>query len=114
MLLSKTDLVFAGETKAIKTRLRRINTTADIISTAEIGFRPSDLWNLTSMRKDTVPQKAIAWTTPKTVEDPLENVSGFASVPTTTAVTEFRHHDSDITSLSVVLDAPLNDIVFDQ
>ncbi|MEX0338539.1 MAG: hypothetical protein AB3N11_05805 [Arenibacterium sp.] len=66
------------------------------------------------MQKDPVPKKAIAGPTPKTGKDPLENVSGLASFPPTTAVTEFRHHDSDITSLSVVLDAPLNDIVFDQ
>ncbi len=116
IVLSKTDLVSEASTAAVTERLRALNPTADIIRPSDREFAPKSLWNLTSLREDARQQDALSWTTPKVADDPLGNLSGLkpssAMSPVTTS--EFRRHDTDIASISIVLDEALDDDVFDR
>ncbi|WP_241484085.1 GTP-binding protein [Ruegeria sp. ANG-R] len=116
IVLSKTDLVSKTSVKAVTERLRALNPTADIIRPSDREFEPKRLWSLTSLREDARQQDALAWTTPKVAEDPLGNLSGLKPTSTMSSATtsEFRRHDTDIASISIVLDEALDDDVFDR
>lgn len=116
IVLSKTDLVPESTSVTVAERLRDLNPTAEIVGPTESGFAPGKMWHLTGMRENAGQQDAIAWTTPKVSELPLSNLSGILPTATAAAVTtaEFRRHDSDITSISIVLDEALDDELFDR
>ncbi|WP_171236300.1 GTP-binding protein [Ruegeria sp. HKCCA6837] len=116
IVLTKTDLVSEASDKAVTERLRGLNPTADIVRPSDRDFGPKSLRNLTSMRENARQQDAISWTTPKVANDPLGNLSGLMSTSNTKPVTtsEFRRHDTDISSVSIVLDEALHDAVFDK
>ncbi len=116
IVLTKTDLVSEASNKAVTERLRGLNPTADIVRPSDHDFGPKSLRNLTSMRENARQQDAISWTTPKVANDPLGNLSGLMSTSNTKPGTtsEFRRHDTDISSVSIVLDEALHDAVFDK
>jgi len=111
IVLSKTDLVEDHVADRVETRLRGLNPTAAILRSSCETFRPATLWNLSAMRENATQQQAIDWTTPKPVNDPLANLSGLSPPPARQA--EFTPHDTDITSISIILEEPLDDAVFD-
>ncbi len=135
LLLSKTDLVSEAKSDAIAERVRSINATADILHTLAPEFSPAKLQNLTSMRQDALTSDAIAWTTPK------DTGSDHAAHPSEANASDdhhhghsqdhdhhhHHHHDDDhdhghhhhhdhdgISSMSIILDEPLDDVVFDK
>ncbi|NOD94457.1 GTP-binding protein [Ruegeria sp. HKCCD4884] len=116
IVLSKTDLVSKASAKAVTDRLRDLNPTADILRRLDHEFALKKLWNLTSMREDAHQHEAISWTTPKVANDPLGNLSGLMATSVSKPVTtsEFSRHDTDISSVSIVLDEALDDAVFDK
>lgn len=116
IVLSKTDLLQGASAEPVIERLCGLNPTAEILRPSDCDFSPARLWNLTSMMETANQQTAIAWTTPKAVADPLSNLSGLppASLSGPVTTTEFRRHDTDITSISVVLDEALDDQLFDR
>ncbi|WP_299410809.1 GTP-binding protein [uncultured Roseobacter sp.] len=111
LILSKKDLIPAPQVIAVTERLRSINSTADIVMSRDSGFDPSKLWDLTGLRDTASQTQALGWTTPKALE-PLGNLSGLAPKPI--SVFETRAHDSDITSLSIILDKAMDDEMFDK
>ncbi len=116
IVLSKTDLVSDTESKAVTKRLRDLNPTASIMRVSDREFSANGMWNLTSMRDTAGQQDALAWTTPKENADPLGNLSGLlpGSAASPVSTIEFRRHDTDITSISIVLDEALDDDLFDK
>lgn len=115
LVLSKTDLVPDATIQQIKKRLRSLNPTADILHSTNGAFAPHLLWNLTGIRETVEQNEVLAWTTPQVKPDPFVNLSGLQSKPTifATTTTEFRGHDTDISSISVVFNEPLQDDMFD-
>lgn len=111
IVLSKTDLVPDAASQSVTQRLRGLNPTAPIIRPRDGEFDTAALWNLTGMRLETTPQQALTWTQPQPVQDPLTNLSGLSPTPET--VSQFRPHDTDISSISIVIDEPLGDVQFD-
>lgn len=116
VVLSKTDIVTEPETVSVLERLHKLNPTAKIARAQDGAFGPSMLWGLTGMRKDVAQKDAIEWTMPKSADDPLSNLSGMMQTAPQAPVTatEFSRHDTDISSISIVLDAPVVDAVFDK
>lgn len=116
IVLSKTDLVSEADCATVTKRLRDMNPTAEILRPTDEAFGPTGLWGLTGTRADIAGRDAIDWTTPVEVKDPLINLSGLMQTtpqaPVTTAA--FSRHDTDITSISIILEAPLDDSVFDR
>ncbi|MFK7836894.1 MAG: GTP-binding protein [Sulfitobacter sp.] len=111
LILSKTDLVEPTQIATVVQRLRNANPTAEILKPQSDSFRPDMLWGLTSLRDTASQAQAVAWTTPKTL-DPFGNLSGLAPKPI--SVFEASPHDSDITSISIILNNALDDDLFDK
>ena len=112
LILSKTDLVAPTQTSRMSERLRDLNPTAQIVRPRDTSLDPNRLWGITGLRASATRKDAIDWTTPKVIAAPLDNLSGL--MPKPVAVMESRPHDSGITSISIVLDDPLEDAVFDK
>ncbi|MEM9475987.1 MAG: GTP-binding protein [Pseudomonadota bacterium] len=113
IVLTKTDLVTPEAASVIETRLRGLNATAEILHKGADQITPNRLWGLSSIRRDAPQAQAVAWTTPvSSAHDPLANLSGFA--PQEAVSMAPTPHDARITSVSIVLDAPLEDATFDR
>lgn len=114
LLMSKTDLVGATEAAALRTRLEALNPTAQILPVSQAIKAPDHLWGLTAMRFGSTQQNALSWMTrpaPNAADtDPFANLSGLS---TQKPKQVFSPHDARIDSASIVLDAPLEDGVFD-
>jgi G3E family GTPase len=111
LVLSKTDLVSESTSWALKTRLRSLNPTADILR-ADRGVVPTTaLWDLSGMRHQGLSDHAISWLTPTAPVDPLDNLSGLVSFAASTALPP--KHDARIRSASIILDDPIPAEAFD-
>ncbi len=111
LVLSKTDLVSQGDSRAFQKRLRSLNQTADILKADRGSVPVASLWGLSGMHPKKTDELALAWLT-STERDPLDNLSGFSvSGPPS----EVRHkHDARIGSASIVLHTPIPVAVFDR
>lgn len=109
IVVSKADLVAREAADGFESRLRGLNPTARIVR-AERGAVPvSALFGLGGLRIDATAQERLAWLTPAT-PDPLANLSGFVAQK---AEPRAPVHDSRIQSVSIVLEDPIPDVVFD-
>lgn len=109
IVISKTDLVSKADVKSFQDRLRKLNQTAKIVLAAHGKVPAKTLLGLSGLRRDAKAAQALEWLNPPKA-DPLANLSGFA--PTKTEPS-FSPHDPRIQSVSVVLEEPLTDTVFD-
>lgn len=112
ILLTKTDLVTPAEALAVTERLSQTNPTADVVRPDGEAFVAHKLWGLTGLRAHVTEAEALAWTTPKSTLSVLNNLSGFA--PKDTQMAEFRGHDSDISSISIILEDGFDETLFDR
>lgn len=109
IVISKTDLVEPDAADGFDTRLKGLNPTARIVR-AERGKVPVDvLFGLGGLRTEATTEERLAWLTPA-APDPLANLSGFAP-PAPTSVVPI--HNSRIQSVSIVLNDPIPDRVFE-
>ncbi|MDJ1006367.1 MAG: GTP-binding protein [Paracoccaceae bacterium] len=109
IVISKTDLVEPVAADGFEARLRGLNPTASILQ-AERGKLPVDaLFGLGGLRSEATAPQMLAWLTPP-APDPLAGLSGFAPPKTAPVVPT---HDSRIQSVSIVLDDPIPDRVFE-
>lgn len=111
LVLSKTDLVSESDTHAFDARLRSLNPTAKVLRSDRGVVPTTALWNLSGMRPQGTSDQAMAWLTPTAPRDPLDNLSGFAPLATSTA--PVSKHDARIGSASIVLDDPIPPAAFD-
>lgn len=113
IILSKTDLVEREAVEAIETRLRGLNPTAPIVHAIRGDKAHEHMWGLSGVRHGVTQTEAVNWLqVPKTTPiDPLQNISGL--VPKAATQPTFSPHDNRIRSVSIVLDEPLEDRVFD-
>jgi len=118
VILSKTDRVRGSEAAAAEARLRAINPTAKVLRASHGDFDHTAMWEVTGLRPTVSMQEAIRWTTPETfpepqpAADPLGNLTGLQAKPASKAA--FTPHDSEITSVSIRLEAPVDDALFDK
>ena len=114
ILLSKTDLVSAEAADSFAQRLRGLNPTAEIKRPAQGQFDVDGLWHTSGLRAGVSKKDVIAWTSPAgaTQTNPLDNLSGL-SRPEKAQKPVVPVHDTRISSVSVILDAPLKDAAFD-
>lgn len=111
LVLSKTDLVSESDRRAFEQRLRSLNQTADILK-ADRGVVPvASLWDLSGMCPQKSDVQALAWLTPTSTSDPLDNLSGFAFSGAPAAVP--HKHDARIGSASITLHDPIPARAFD-
>ena len=115
LLISKTDLATAKDINALTDRLEVLNPTAKVLKVAEITKAPERLWGLSALRQNADATQALSWVmrpeaSPTTI-DPFGNLSGLA-IPKPKQV--FSPHDARIESVSITLDEPLEDAVFDR
>lgn len=109
IVVSKTDMVTPAAAMAFEARLRDLNPTARLLR-AERGKMPAGaLYGLSGWRADSTAQDRQAWFMPVTA-DPLANLTGFAAPRKAPAA---PRHDSRIQSVSITLDDPIPDVVFD-
>lgn len=113
IMLSKTDLAERDAVAAIETRLRGLNPTAPIVHATRGEHAHQHMWGISGVRHGVTATEALGWLqTPSTgPSDPLQNISGLAPTPATRAT--LSPHDKRIRSVSIVLDEPLEDRVFD-
>ncbi len=113
IILSKTDLVERDAVVAIETRLRGLNPTAPILHAVRGDTAHRHMWGISGVRHGVTATEALNWLqTPSTVpSDPLSNISGLVPKPATHST--FSPHDNRIRSVSIVLEEPLEDQVFD-
>ncbi len=112
IILSKTDLVSEAEANAAEARLRSINPTGTVVRASHGAFDHSAMWKLTGLRPTASMQEVIGWTKPLAAPDPLSNLTGMA--PKTSPQATFTPHDQEITSVSIELEEPLDDVLFDR
>lgn len=109
IVISKTDLVEPEAADSFEERLKDLNPTARILR-AERGAVPvGALYDLGGLQPDAPEQERLAWLTPG-APDPLANLTGLALPKPAPVVSP---HDSRIQSVSIVLDDPIPDVVFD-
>ncbi|WP_448326015.1 CobW family GTP-binding protein [Sulfitobacter sp. M13] len=115
IVLSKTDLVTSIEAAVFEARLSALNPTAPILRADHGTIPPGALWALSGMRREPIPDQALAWLTPQApvvTQDPLANLSGL--VPGARApAASLSPHDARIASVSIVLDDPIPAATFD-
>lgn len=113
IILSKTDLVERDAVETIEARLRGLNPTAPIIRATRGDKAHKHIWGISGVRHGVTATEALSWLqTPSPMpSDPLQNISGLA--PKVPARPSFSPHDIRIRSVSIVLDKPLKDKVFD-
>ena len=113
IILSKTDVVATEAVAAIETRLRGLNPTAPIVRAIRGENAHQHMWGVSGVRHGVTQTEALHWLqTPSSVpSEPLQNLSGLVLKPTDSAA--FSPHDNRIRSVSIVLDKPLEDQVFD-
>lgn len=113
VILSKTDVVEPDAVEAIETRLRGLNPTAPIVRAIRGENVHQHIWGLSGVRHNVTQAEALDWLqAPSTVpNDPLQNISGLVSKKADRPT--FSPHDNRIRSVSIVLDKPLEDQVFD-
>lgn len=129
IVLTKTDLVTPAKTRVLTDRLRDLNPTARIVDAARDDTVYSRIWGLSGLRDGASAQTAIDWTSQKPAAplDPLANLSGLSGVsgvsglarlprsPATGSHTPSASespHDSRISTVSIVLDSPIEDVAF--
>jgi len=109
IVISKTDLVEREAVLGFEARLRALNPGAQV-RRAKHGSVPAEaLFDLTGMRSNAKEEDQIAWLAP-VATDPLANLSGLATQKPALATSP---HDSRIQSVSITLDEPIPDAVFD-
>lgn len=113
IILSKSDLVESEALAAIETRLRGLNPTAPIVRAIRGENAHQHMWGLSGVRQDVTHSEALGWLqVPSSApSDPLQNLTGLASKQVESA--SFSPHDKRIRSVSIILDEPLEDKVFD-
>ncbi|MGR3676779.1 MAG: CobW family GTP-binding protein [Paracoccaceae bacterium] len=113
IILSKTDAVEPEAVAAIEARLRGLNPTAPIVRAIRGENAHQHMWGLSGVRHGVTQTEALHWLqVPTSVpSDPLQNLSGLAL--TSTDGPSFSPHDNRIRSVSIVMDDPLEDHVFD-
>lgn len=113
IILSKTDVVKHDAVAAIESRLRDLNPTAPIVRAIRGESAHQHMWGVSGVRHGVTQTEALHWLqTPSSApSDPLQNLSGLVLIPTDSAA--FSRHDNRIRSVSIVLDKPLEDQVFD-
>jgi G3E family GTPase len=113
IILSKTDVVEPEAVAAIETRLRGLNPTAPIVRAIRGENVHQHIWGLSGVRHGVTQTEALDWLqVPSSApSDPLQNISGLAVKPKDSA--SFSPHDNRIRSVSIVVDDPLEDRVFD-
>ncbi|WP_375691755.1 CobW family GTP-binding protein [Pseudooceanicola sp. LIPI14-2-Ac024] len=115
VVLGKTDLVTPRVADAFEARLRAINPVAGVIRAERGAVAPGALWDLGGGRNAGRPGRAPAWPGggdgDAAAGHPLANLSGLA--PATKAHAMFSPHDARIESVSIELDAPVPEVIFD-
>jgi G3E family GTPase len=116
IILSKTDLVAPEAIIQFEERLRGLNPTARILHAVRGAGVTDQIWGLSALRKSAKKADVLAWTSdPKPATDPLANLSGLAPVsPLGATPISASMHDDRISSVSIVLDEPISDKVFDK
>lgn len=109
IVISKTDLVAAEAVNGFETRLRALNPGAQVLRAARGSVPAGALFDLSGTRTDARKQDQIASLTPAST-DALANLSGLAMPKPAPAVSP---HDNRIQSVSIILDDPIPDVVFD-
>ncbi|MEO9514502.1 MAG: GTP-binding protein [Paracoccaceae bacterium] len=113
IILSKTDQAAPEATAEIETRLRVLNPTAPIVKAIRGENVHQHMWGLSGVRHGVTQTEALHWLQAPSPapSDPLQNISGLATKPA--ARSTFSPHDNRIRSVSIILDKPLEDQVFD-
>lgn len=113
IILSKTDVAEPEAAAKIETRLRGLNPTAPIVRAIRGEDAHQHMWGLSGVRYGVTQTEALDWLqVPSSASgDPLQNLSGLALKPTDSQT--FSPHDNRIRSVSIVLNKPLDDQVFD-
>ncbi|MEO1284685.1 MAG: GTP-binding protein [Pseudomonadota bacterium] len=112
IVLSKTDLVTAGQVAQFETRIKTINPTVAILHAVQGKGVAKHIWGLSGMRREPRQADTLQWLMPSTpAPDPLANLSGFA--PVQEIAFPEAPHDARIGSASIELEEPLSDEVFD-
>lgn len=113
VILSKTDLVGPEQVVMLEERLRGLNPQLRIVHAVKGDGVIDKLWGLSGLRKGAAPDDVLSWTTGnKHFGDPMANLSGFGTPDAAPA--SFSPHDSRIESVSLILDEPVSDAVFDR
>ena len=126
IVVSKTDLVSPAEVTAFEDRLSRLNPAAQIVHSVKGQGISGKIYGLSALKPEAKTSDVLAWTSdamapasapfgatqPAKADDPLANLSGFAS--TKSAPVAATLHDDRIGSASIVLDDPIPDVVFDR
>lgn len=130
IVLSKVDLVDARALAAISDRVQSINPTVQIITAAQASADPGTLFNIGALRSDTPVTQALEWTgvvppapaptAPETTlparlsglfaprRGGLKGLHNLATASTSCGIS----HDSRITSLSAVIEKPVDADIF--
>lgn len=116
IILSKTDLATPDAVIRLEERLRGINPTARLIHAVKGSGLTGALFGLHGARQGIKAKEALSWVAaekaarPQTGADPLAGISGMATA--TRAAFDApapSPHDSRISSVSILSDAPLTD-----
>ena len=111
IIISKANLALSDQITGLKARVRYLNATAPVITLDQGRFDPTRLWGLSALRRDASQRDAVGWTTAYPQPEDITRLSGLTPAPKVPEGS--AAHDARITSVSIVLDRPLRDEVFD-
>jgi len=116
IVLSKTDLVSNSQVEGFEARLREINPGVRIVHACRGAGISERIWGLTALKPDAKKNQVLDWTIGLEPQpDPLANLTGLTGLtpPAAPAITSSTAHDPKIETVSIVLEEPLADAVFD-
>lgn len=112
IILSKTDCAEPSAVALIEERLRGLNPTARILHAVRGANVQDQIWRATRAQTGVKAAEALAWLKPAiAAETQLGNISDFAPKPLQKPL--LTPHDHRISCVSVTVDQPLQDRVFD-
>lgn len=111
IVLSKSDLASPQQLTALEARLKAINPGARMIHSVKGDGTARAIWGLIALRQGVEAGDVLAWTSAKPSAQALpSNLSGFASAQP--VVMTATPHDGRIVTASIVLDKPLDGVMF--
>lgn len=115
VVVSKADLVAPEQVIQLEERLRGLNPRVRIEHAVRGAGVAQKIWGLSPMQPEAKPAAVLDWTAGKGKKaDPMENMSGLFAAPPSMAPAFAHNHDARINSVSVELETPLADEVFDR
>lgn len=112
LVVSKEDLASAEDITALEQRMRALNPAAEMVRAERGAGVAAQIWRIQGQDPVAPAAPALPWVTGNaSTNDPLSNLTGLATNPSSKPAT-LSPHDSRITTASIVINHPISPAIF--